>query len=107
MASEKRAAAPHSDRTIYVAWVLWVIGMSERKIAAALLKRPKQIAGLIGRSPYRNRSAMTDAERRQHLQTLLGARFDADGKPLDGGLFDRIPMEIIPLRRAQRREGRG
>ncbi len=40
----------HSDRDVYVAWVLWVIGMSERSIATVLMKRPKQISGLVTRS---------------------------------------------------------
>lgn len=106
-AGKRAAAAPHSDRTVYVAWVLWLIGMSEAKIATVLLKRRKQIAGLIGRSPYANRSGMSDAERQRHLDVLAGARFGEDGAPVDGGLLDPVPMRIIPLRRAQQRKGRG
>lgn len=96
-------AAQHSDRTAYVAWVLWLIGMSERGIAAALLKRRKQIAGIVGRSPYANRSAMSDEERKQKLDELVAVRFGDDGEPIDGGLLDRVPLKIIPLRAAQRK----
>lgn len=97
----------HTDRDVYVAWVLWVIGMSERSIATVLMKRPKQIAGLVNRSPYANRSAMTDGERESELKGLLAIRIGENGKPIDGGLLDRIPLKIIPLRGKQKKGARG
>jgi hypothetical protein len=93
--------AGHSERTIYVAWVLWLVGMSEAKIAVVLLKRRKQIAGIINRSPYANRSEMSDGARQQALDELAAARFGDDGRPVDGGLLDPVPMTIIPLRGRQ------
>lgn len=96
--------APHSDRTVYVAWALWLIGLSERKIAAVLLKRPKQIAGIVNRSDYANRSGMTDAERQAALDELAAVRHGDDGKAIDGGILDRVPMKIIPLRGVQRKK---
>lgn len=98
-----RAKGKHSERDIYVAWVLWVIGMSEPNIAVVLLKRRKQIAGIINRSPYSNRSAMTDREREAALAELLSIRTDENGQTIDGGILDRVPMKIIPLRAQQRK----
>ncbi|NTD85457.1 hypothetical protein [Agrobacterium tumefaciens] len=77
--------------------------MSEPKIAAATLKRPKQVAGIVGRSPYANRSAMTDAERQKALDELASVRIGDDGKAIDGGVLDKIPMKIIPLRGQQKK----
>lgn len=84
-------------------WVLWLIGMSEPKIAAATFKRPKQVSGIVGRSPYSNRSAMTDAERQKALDELASVRIGDDGKAIDGGALDKIPMKIIPLRGQQKK----
>lgn len=93
----------HSDRSVYIIWVLWLVGMSEASIAKVALKRPKQVAGIVTRSPYRNRSGMTDAERREKLTELLAARIGDDGQPIDGGILDRVPLRIIPLRGKQRK----
>lgn len=98
-------AGKHSERDIYIAWVLWVIGMSETSIGAVLMKRRKQIAGLITRSPYANRSIMTDEERQAALDDLLLIRIGEDGRPVDRGALDGIPMKIIPLRETQRKGG--
>jgi hypothetical protein len=97
---EKRLVR-HSDRTNYVVWVLWIIGMSERGISEATGKRKKQISGIVNRSPYPNRSAMTDKERQAALDELLLVRIGEDGKPIDGGILDRVPHKIIPLRGKQ------
>lgn len=97
---EKRLVR-HSDRTNYVVWVLWVIGVSEAGIADVTGKRKKQIAGIVNRSPFPNRSAMTDQERQAALQELLLVRIGEDGKPIDGGILDRVPHKIIPLRGKQ------
>lgn len=93
----------HTERDVYVAWVLWVIGMSEASIGAVVMKRRKQIAGLITRSPYANRSAMSQEQRRAALDELLAIRINEGGKKLDGGLLDRIPLKIIPLRAEQKK----
>ncbi|WP_310203366.1 hypothetical protein [Ancylobacter sp. 3268] len=85
--------------------MLWLIGMSQSSIAAVLLKRRKQVAGIVDRSPYAKRSEMTDAERQAAINELLAVRLGEDGKTVDGGILDRVPMKIIPLRRAQRRKG--
>lgn len=98
---EERRLTRHADGVVYTVWVLWLIGMSEPKIAAATLKRPKQIAGIVGRSPYKNRSAMTEAERQKHLDELASIRFGEDGKSIDGGILNRVPLKIIPLRGKQ------
>ncbi|MDR6954173.1 hypothetical protein J2X65_003541 [Ancylobacter sp. 3268] len=79
--------------------------MSQSSIAAVLLKRRKQVAGIVDRSPYAKRSEMTDAERQAAINELLAVRLGEDGKTVDGGILDRVPMKIIPLRRAQRRKG--
>lgn len=100
---EERRLTRHTDGAVYTIWVLWLIGLSETKIAAATLKRPKQIAGIVGRSPYKNRSAMSDAERQKHLDELASIRIGDDGRPIDGGILDRVPLKIIALRGKQRK----
>lgn len=91
----------HSDGSIYVVWVLWLIGMSEPKIGLVASKGAKQVSGIVSRSPYANRSAMTDEERQKHLDELASIRIGEDGKKTDGGLLDRVPMKIIPLQGRQ------
>lgn len=93
----------HSERDTYIVWVLWVIGMSEVSIATVVMKRPKQIAGIVNRSPYANRSRMTDDERATALSKLLAIRLEGAAGPIDGGILDRVPMKIIPLRAKQRK----
>lgn len=94
----------HADGVVYTVWVLWLIGMSLTSIGAATLKRRKQIAGIIARSPYTNRSAMTDEERQQAIDELIAVRHcENDGAAMDGGILDRIPLTIIPLRDRQRK----
>ena len=98
-------APPHSEGTIYAAWVLWLIGRTEPEIAYLLGKKPKQIAGIVTRSPYRNRSAMTIEARQAHLDELIAVRVGDNGKPLDGGILDKFKHRAIPLRGKQRRRG--
>jgi hypothetical protein len=92
----------HIDPDRYVVFVLWLIGYTERSIAIVLSMRTKQVAGLIARSDYSNRSAMTDQERRTLLQELQDIRMD-DGAPLDGGRLNKISWELLPLGKAQLR----
>ncbi|QPC87100.1 hypothetical protein GA830_10375 [Mesorhizobium sp. NBSH29] len=95
----------HADRTIYIVYVLWMIGHSHRTIAAALGMRSKQVAGIIHNSKvYRGRAAMTDDERRQHLEDLRVIRAGDDGQTIDNGALDRIPFKVRPLKA---RQGRG
>lgn len=103
---EARVAARHSEQAIYVAWVLWVIGVSEAGIAGVLGKRRKQIAGIVNRSDYANRSAMSIAERQAALGELLKVRFGDDGKAIDGGMLDRVPMKVMELRGRQHKRSR-
>lgn len=77
--------------------------MAEASIAAVVMKRRKQIAGIVGRSPYANRSAMTKEQRQAALDELIAVRFGDDGKPVDGGILDRIPIKVIDLRGKQQK----
>lgn len=86
----------HGDRVKYVAYVLWLIGYSERTIALSLSLRTKQVAGIIGRSDYAGRKFMSDDERTEKLKELESIRLE-DGDPLDDGMLDRVPFQIIPL----------
>lgn len=92
----------HGDATRYCVYVLWIIGYSVRSIAIILGLRTKQVAGIIAKSDYSNRSAMTDQERKLVLADLEDIRND-DGAPLDGGLLDKIKWEILPLGKVQLR----
>ncbi|QIO64806.1 hypothetical protein [Rhizobium leguminosarum] len=92
----KTIRSHHGDRVKYVAYVLWLIGYTERTIAIALSLRTKQVAGIIGRSEYSGRSQMSDQERREKLKELEGIRLD-QGEPIDDGMLDRVPFTILPL----------
>ena len=95
----------HKDATVYVVWVLWLIGMSEGAVGLVAGLSKKQVAGIISRSPYKNRSAMSDKERRDKLDELWSVRLE-EGKPLDGGILDRVRGEFLELRRSQRKGAR-
>lgn len=98
----KAVRKKHADPQKYVIYVLWLIGFSERSIASILMLRHKQIAGIVNRSEYKDRSSMTDEERQAHLMELADIRFE-NGVPLDGGKLDRIRWEVRPLRVQQLR----
>lgn len=87
---------PHSDPVKYVAYVLWLIGHSERAIGVVLNLRRKQVAGIIARSEYAGRSFMRDGDRKEKLKELEDIRFE-EGVSLDGGLLDNVQFQIIPL----------
>lgn len=93
----------HSERTNFIVWCLWLIGFSERSIGQVTGLRRKQVSGLVGRSPYSNRSAMSDEDRQEKLYELLQIRVQEDGSTLDDGVLDKIPMKIIPLRAGQQK----
>lgn len=75
--------------------------MSESSIATVVLKRRKQISGIVSRSQYSNRSAMTLEQRQAALDQLFTVRYDEDGQPIDGGILDRVPREVMALRPKQ------
>ena len=92
----KTVRSRHNDPVKFVAYVLWLIGHTESTIAKVLCLRRKQIAGIIGRSEYKGRAFMTDAERAEKLKELEEVRFE-DGVALDGGMLDRVPFVILPI----------
>lgn len=100
MTSEK-----HGEARVYVVWVLWLIGLSERGVGLVAGLGKKQVAGIVGRSPYKNRSAMTDVERKTKLDELWAVRFDEQNKPVDGGILDKFYGKFLSIdgRRKERR----
>lgn len=86
---------PATEQQKYTVYVLWLRGHTEAYCAKAAGLRERQVAGLIWRSPYRNRSAMTDQERQSLLDQLEPLR-------LDRRLKD-IAFKIEPLDRKQQR----
>ena len=101
MAARRRIR--HGEDIKYIAYVLWLVGFSERSISIVLGIRRKQAAGIIAGSEYANRSAMTVTERQSKLDELKAIRLDNDGQPLDGGRLNRCTFSARPLRDAQRR----
>lgn len=87
----------------YVAYCLWLKGHTMPMIAHWLGVRTKQVAGIIARSNWPDRSSMTDADRQQALDELRQIRLDKGGEPLDGGLLNRFVWIIEPLEKVQRR----
>ncbi|KQT96985.1 hypothetical protein [Rhizobium sp. Leaf453] len=83
----------HLDREKYVAYVLWLIGHSYGTIGKVLHLKRSQVGGIIARSEYAGRSQMSRATRAALLRELQEVRYE-DGQPLDGGLLDRVPLEI-------------
>jgi len=83
----------HGDRERYVACVLWLIGHSFTTIGKVLALSRSQVGGIINRSGYAGRSEMSCARRAALLKELEEIRFE-DGRPLDGGLLDRVPFVI-------------
>ena len=81
----------HTEAELYAVYVLWLRGLSQMQIAARLDKRRAQVTGIIDRSPYRNRSVMTDGERQKHLDVLLANRA-AKEDTLDKGLL--VPRDF-------------
>ncbi len=92
----KTVRRQHGERSKYVIYVLWLIGHSEATIAKVLSLRRNQVTGIIARSEYAMRSAMSDQERSEKLKELQEVRFD-EGKPLDEGLLDEVTFKILPL----------
>lgn len=93
----------HPESVLYTVWALWVIGFTETSIGKTVARSRKQVSGIISRSPFKNRSAMTREERQAALDNLLKIRQGEDGQPLDRGLLDRIPHTVMELRPEQRK----
>lgn len=102
----RTATVRHDESTLFKVWVMWVIGFSEPKIGAVVGKSRKQVSGIVARSPYPNRSAMSLVERQTALDELITMRRAADGTLLDGGILDRIPHKVIDLSPKQVKQGR-
>jgi uncharacterized protein YjcR len=93
----------HSSQVKFIAYALWIKGHSMPMIAHWLNMRPKQVAGLIARSPWPNRSVMTDKERQAALDELKAIRENKAGATLDQGVLNRFVWTVEPLERAQQR----
>lgn len=102
---ERQARPVHGDQTIYVVWVLWLVGFTEQQIARRIGLSKKQVAGLVARSDYSNRSAMSYEDRQQRYQDLIQARFDDGGGSIDGGVLKSLPDRVLPLKGKQKRGG--
>ncbi|WP_187967907.1 hypothetical protein [Aquibium microcysteis] len=104
--AKDKAAPRHPERVLYTVWALWIVGLSEPVIGRAVARSRKQISGIVSRSPYPNRSAMTIEERQRCLDLLLKIRMGDDGKPIDSGLLDHIPRQVMELRKNQKKRGK-
>ena len=93
----------HSAGTKYIAYALWLKGHSLAMIAHWLGLGIKQVAGIIARSHWPNRSAMTDAERQEALDDLHQIRLDKNGAPIDQGVLNKFVWKIEPLEKVQSR----
>lgn len=93
----------HPSTIKFVAYALWLKGHSMPMIAHWLGIRTKQVAGIVARSAWPNRSSMTDAERQAALDELKQIRLDKSGTSLDGGLLNQFVWKIEPLERVQQR----
>jgi hypothetical protein len=94
----------HTEQAKFTVYVLWLQGHTELTCAALAGMRRKQVAGLIARSPYANRAAMTDEERQALLTTLKFLRMQ-DGGPIHPGFLRDDHFKILPLTREQLRVG--
>jgi len=88
------ARRQHQDPAKYVACVLWLIGHSYGTIAKVLAIKRSQAAGIINRSEYAGRTKMSRARRTALLRELEEVRFE-EGRPIDGGLLDRVPFKTV------------
>lgn len=90
----------HSESDKYVVYVLWVRGHSLTTISRWTRKGVKQLAGIVTRCPWKNRSAMTDQQRQVALNELRAIRM-VDGEKLDKGGLDGIDWKVLPLLKGQ------
>lgn len=79
-------------------YVLWLVGFSQRAIAASMRLRTKQVSGILENSPgYACRADMSDARRTELLAELIAIRVGEDGTKIDGGMLDRVSLKLRPL----------
>ena len=77
----------YTEKQRYIVFVLWLHGATETTAGKVAGLRKKQVAGIIARSEYRNRSGMTREQRVAYLQELAAIRYDSDGRAVDDGLL--------------------
>ena len=100
---KKRRRVKPDDRDRWIAWVLWVHGLSAAEIGMFLNRSRKSALSLCQKSEYGGRAKMTLEERRYALAELRAIRCDDEGVPIDKGVLpDRI-FEPRPLSGAQTR----
>jgi hypothetical protein len=93
----------YDEKTLYIVYVLWTAGMSQKAVALITGLRKGRVARIITRSEYAGRADMTEPARRRAFDELMAVR-RLDGHPaLDGGFFDRITIEFQPLSGRQSR----
>ncbi|MGH0003158.1 hypothetical protein ACQU0X_24070 [Pseudovibrio ascidiaceicola] len=95
----------HSDATLFIVYAMWLKGHTETTTARiAGLKTKKQVAGIIARSPWKDRAGMGDAKRQQELSNLKQIHYDDETKALRcSGRLQQFDWTIEPLCRDQRR----
>ncbi len=77
----------YSEKQRYIVYVLWLHGATEATAGKVAGLRKKQVAGIITRSEYRNRTGMTLERRAAFLRELKDIRYDEAGEAIDGGLL--------------------
>lgn len=87
----------HGDDVKYTVYVLWLKGYTEREIGLGMMLRRKQVAGIVSRSEYANRSDMSTAERQHKLNELRDIRIGEDGRSIDRGRLDKFEWVVKPI----------
>ncbi|MBC6714752.1 hypothetical protein H9Q09_00950 [Aurantimonas sp. DM33-3] len=77
----------YTEKQRFIVYVLWLHGATESTAGKVAGLRKKQVAGIIARSEYTNRGAMTLDQRAAYLRELAAIRYDEQGKPVDDGLL--------------------
>ncbi|MGH0004510.1 hypothetical protein ACQU0X_30970 [Pseudovibrio ascidiaceicola] len=95
----------HSDATLFIVYAMWLKGHTETTTARiAGLKTKKQVAGIIARSPWKDRAGLSDQARQVELSNLKQIHFDDDaGKLRCEGRLKEFDWTIEPLCSDQRR----
>ncbi len=93
----------HSEATLFIVYAMWLKGHTEATTAlAAGLHSKKQVAGIIARSPWKDRAGMGDQARQEELSNLKRIQYD-QGKPRCGGRLKDFDWTIEPLCKDQRK----
>lgn len=95
----------HSDATLFIVYAMWLKGHTETTTArAASLQTRKQVAGIIARSPWKDRAGMGDRKRQEELTNLMQIHMNEDiGKLRCGGRLEKFVWTIEPLCNDQRK----